>query len=123
MKKRLFTLTSTFAIILLSGCAVRPTQAVIYSNTTTPVNATNSTSGAKKGISDECVNILGIIATGDCSIQSAKENGKISKVSTVDWKGINFLGIYARGNTIITGDWYTLSPLQKEKKVEQLKNI
>ena len=103
MKKKLIMLTSILTISIFSGCAVRPNQALIYSNTTTPVNATSNT-GVKRGVSDECVNILGIVASGDCSINSAKKNGQISKVSTVDWRGINVLNVYSRGNTIITGE-------------------
>ena len=101
--KKIIILTSTLAITFFSGCAVHPTQAFLYSNTTVPVNATGNSEASKQGVSDECVNILGIVATGDCSITSAKRNGGISRVSTVDWKGINVLGIYSRGNTLITG--------------------
>jgi hypothetical protein len=88
---------------LFSGCAIRPTQAFVYSDTTAPLNATSAT-GSKVGISDECTNILGIIATGDCSIESAKKNGNISSVSSVDWKGTNILGIYSTGRTIVRGN-------------------
>jgi uncharacterized protein YcfL len=102
MKKTL--LLTTIAALLLSGCAIRPTQALIYSDATAPLQATNvSAEATKTGESDECTNILGLIATGDCSIASAKKNGNISAVSSVDWKGTNILGIYSTGKTVITG--------------------
>jgi len=102
--KKILLLSSTIAI-LSTGCAIRPTQALVYTETISPSKVTNvSSSTAKKGVSDECTNILGIIARGDCSIASAKKNGNISAVSTVDWKGTNILGIYSTGRTIVTGN-------------------
>jgi len=101
--KKLFLLT-TLGAVLFSGCAIRPTHALIYSDAIAPYQATNvSADATKTGESDECTNILGLIATGDCSISSAKRNGNISTVSSVDWKGTNILGIYSTGKTIITG--------------------
>ena len=49
-------------------------------------------------------NILGLFLTGDMSLDRAKKNGKIRKVSTVDYEGKSILGLYstvclvARGN-------------------------
>ena len=91
--------------LLFSGCAIRPTHALLYSDATSPAQATNvSASSAKTGVSEECTNILGLFATGDCSIASAKKNGNISAVATVDWKGTNILGLYSTGRTIVTGN-------------------
>jgi len=102
MKKTL--LLTSIATLLFSGCAIRPTQALIYSDATAPLQATNVSAEATRiGESDECTNILGLVARGDCSIASAKKNGNISTVSSVDWKGTNILGFYSTGKTIITG--------------------
>jgi hypothetical protein len=102
MKKIL--LLSSITALLTTGCAMRPTQAFVYSDAIAPAQATNvSASASKTGQSDECTNILGLIATGDCSIASAKRNSGISSVATVDWKGTNILGIYMTGRTVITG--------------------
>lgn len=100
-----FSATILFSgTILFTGCAVRPTHAIIYSNTVAPYMATSAKSGSKVGESDTCTNILGIIATGDCSISTAARKGNIKKITTVDWQGTNFLGIYASGKTIVSGD-------------------
>ena len=102
--KKILLISSTVAL-LSTGCAIRPTQALVYTDAISPSAATNvSSSTTKIGVSDECTNILGLIATGDCSISSAKKNGNISAVSTVDWKGTNILGIYSTGRTIVTGN-------------------
>jgi len=102
MNKKLL-LTSMTLMLLFSGCAFRATQAIVYTDTTAPAQATSATGSVKVGISDECTNILGLIATGDCSIASAKKNGNISTVSSVDWKGTNIFGFYSTGRTVITG--------------------
>jgi len=65
---------------------------------------TNNATSSKVGESENCVNILGIFATGDCSTASAAKNGEITKISTADWKGQNFLGIFSSRRTIVTGD-------------------
>ena len=93
---------TTIAALFTTGCALRPTQALIYTDATAPIHATN-VDAIKVGESDECTNVLGLFATGDCSISSAKRNGNISTVSSVDWKGTNILGLYSTGKTVITG--------------------
>ena len=95
---------SFVALVMLSGCAMKPTQAIVFSNTTSPYMATAAASGSKVGVSETCVNVLGIAAFGDCSISTAAKNGEITTISTVDWKGANFLTIFSSGTTIVTGE-------------------
>lgn len=91
------------ALATFSGCALQPTHALIYTNTNAPYMATSADSTGKVGESEECTNILGLVATGDCSIATAAKNGNIKTVSTADWKGTNILGIYSTGKTVVTG--------------------
>lgn len=49
-------------------------------------------------------NILGAIATGDASIDSAKKNAGITRVASVDHISTRVLGYYARFCTIVKGD-------------------
>jgi len=103
----MFKITSSIAVVAalvtFSGCAMQPTHAFVYQQTNAPAMATSAQSAGKVGESEKCTNILGIIATGDCSIASAAKNGHIKTVSTVDWKGTNILGIIATGKTVVTG--------------------
>jgi len=104
-KKLILSTVLAGTTIFMSGCAVRPTHAMIYTNTQSPYMATNVEAKATKvGMSEKCANYFGIIATGDCSIKKAKENGGIKSVSTVDWEGVSFLGIYTSGRTVVTGN-------------------
>ena len=102
MKKTILSAALVVAATM-SGCAMQPTHALIYSNATAPVMAT-AAKGSKIGESEKCTNIMGIVATGDCSISSAAKNGNIKTVSTVDWKGTNVLGFYSTGKTVVTGE-------------------
>jgi hypothetical protein len=47
---------------------------------------------------------LGLVATGDCSIQAAKEAGGVREVQNVDVKVKNILGVYAQYTTKVSGN-------------------
>lgn len=89
---------------LFSGCAIA--QAPIYgayTNVQAPLTATGENTGERTGTA-ECTSILGLIATGDCSIQAAMENGDITNVHHVDYETENILGLYAKFVTVVYGD-------------------
>ncbi len=87
---RLFTV---FAIAFFSAsCSV-----------TTPVAATSNPIGSKVGTSSgKCY--FNICRNVDASIHSAAQNGNITKVSTVDYKVKNFIGIVITHECIVTGE-------------------
>lgn len=101
--KKIVLGTSCAAVMLLSGCASHPTMGALYSEIKAPISATANSSGMKTGESDECTSILGLVATGDCSVENAKHNGNITEVSTIDYQSKNLLGIIHKGRTIVTG--------------------
>lgn len=107
MKKLSLLVSTVVASALFSGCAVTPTTGFLYQNVEVAGNApviAETKAAAKTGESDTCVSILGLIATGNCSIENAKKNGSITNVSTVDHKRTSILGIISKGNTYITGN-------------------
>lgn len=78
---------------LLSSCSL-----------TLPVTATSNPIGEKTGTA-KATGFLGIFYfDADASIQKAAENGGITKISTVDVKHTNFLGIIWGYETIVTGE-------------------
>lgn len=92
------------AIAMLSGCATSYPMGAIYTEVTLPAGATsNSDKGAKTG-SAECMSILSLVATGDCSIAAAKKNGRITKVTHVDWYARNILGIIGNYKVMVYGE-------------------
>ena len=89
---------------IFAGCASRPNAGLLYINQQQPVVATDNTANTKTGVSKTCTSYFGLVATGDCSIENAKKNGGISKVSTVDYKETTFLNLIHSGQTIVTGE-------------------
>jgi hypothetical protein len=94
----------------LSGCALiggYPTGS-LYSSTVTPsgINRNEVSGAAKTGdkAGESCATgILGIIATGDASLDAAKKAGAISEVHSVEFSGFNVLGLYTQGCTVVHG--------------------
>lgn len=78
---------------LMSSCAL-----------TLPVNATGNPVGSKVGTS-KATGYLGVLFfNADASIQTAAKNGGITKISTVDIKKTNVLGLVVTYETIVTGE-------------------
>lgn len=92
-----------FAFVL-GGCAMAasPLSGSVFTDVKAPINA-NKAAGSKKG--EACASsILGLIATGDAGIDTAKRNGGISEISSVDYESLNVLMLYARFCTIVRGN-------------------
>lgn len=99
---------SAFALLALSlgGCAnVRgpvPAALSFYAGPVKP-GALDTAAPSKRG--EACaVNFLGAVATGDASIDTAKKNGGITRVASVDQSSTRVLGYYARFCTIVKGE-------------------
>ena len=90
MKKLLLLMTFSF---LISSCAV-----------TLPVNATSNEVGSKVGMSKATGYLNLIWLDQDASIQKAAKQGGITKISTVDLKQTNLLGIIQTYECIVTGN-------------------
>lgn len=88
---------------MTAGCqaVMAPATGVIYADVKGPIAAT-STAGTKRG--QACArSILGMVATGDASIEAAKRAGKIEEVASVDHHTTNLLGIIGEFCTVVTG--------------------
>ena len=93
------------AAMLLSACqpVASPLLGMVYNETKYGDMVTSHDAGTKEG--KACAtSVLGIYATGDASIQAAKNNGGITKVTHVDHSVKNFIGFYAEWCTIIRGE-------------------
>ncbi|MGC9331760.1 MAG: TRL-like family protein [Bacteroidales bacterium] len=71
---------------------------------TMPVNATSNPVGSKVGTSTATGYFGVLFFDQDASIQKAAQNGGIKKISTVDLKTTNVLGIVVTYETIVTGE-------------------
>jgi hypothetical protein len=92
-------------VLFLTGCATSRSGlvGVLYTNGQTGLTATSNTSGNRVG--EACMSsILGLIATGDASIETARRNGGITQITSVDESHTQFLGfIYGKYCVIVRG--------------------
>jgi hypothetical protein len=102
MKKITFTSVLCGAgLLALANCAsVGPnTGTFTFRKTGT---SGNQIMGDKKG--EACaMSILGLIATGDASVEAASRAGGITKASVIDYDDIAILGVFARRCVIVKG--------------------
>lgn len=90
MKKVLLMFTT---VLFFTSCAV-----------TLPVNATSNEVGSKVGMA-KATGYLGVLwFNQDASIQKAAKQAGISKISTVDLKQTDILGIIQTYECIVTGN-------------------
>lgn len=93
---------------LLGGCAVvgSPVPGLWYTDVKYPSyydGAAEKGPGSKVG-SSKATSILGLIATGDASVEAACRNGGIANVHTVDIEAMSLLGLFATFTTRVTGE-------------------
>jgi len=103
MKKILvaFAVSSLF----LSGCAMvaTPVNGQLFTDVKGPINVGSGYASSKTG--EACASsILGAIATGDASIDTAKKNAGIKEVTTIDHHSTSVLGLYSQFCTIVKGN-------------------
>ncbi len=89
---------------IIGGCASYMPMGVIYTKVDGPMAAASGPVKYSKVGKAEAQSILGLLATGDCSIKTAAQNGGIKKIKYVDWHVENILGIIGRYTTTVYGD-------------------
>lgn len=101
--KKAFVFIST--ALLLSSCAMvkSPVTGFLYTNTKAPVTATSNPIGSKKGKAS-VISVLGWVAVGNASIQKAAKEGGIKKISHVDEKSTNILGLFSKYTVTVYGE-------------------
>lgn len=93
------------ALVVVTGCATAssPLNGVWYSDVKHAKDATPANTSSKMG--SACAqSILGLVATGDASIEAAKKDGNITTVSSVDAHSTSILGFFAKYCTIVKGN-------------------
>lgn len=89
-----------------TGCALAPTPAgagLLYTDVKYQGMADDSNTDASKEGRACATNILGLIAQGDATIDSAKTAGGIKKVATVDSEVNSILGLFSTYCTVVRG--------------------
>lgn len=91
---------------MMAGCATAGSRngiGLVFTDVKDTVMATTNVAKSKKG--EACAtNVLALASTGDMSVETAKRNGGITKVSSIDYSQFSVLGIFAKTCTIVTGE-------------------
>ncbi len=88
-------------VFMLAGCASYLPMGAIYTDGKMGVQAVSGTAG-KTGRA--CMtSILGLVATGDASIEAAKAAGGITEVTNINYVVNNILGIYGQYCLVVQG--------------------
>ncbi len=106
MKSKITLLTLVGAVSVLTGCVGVQSpvgMGSIYTSVKAPVAATSNEACSKTGTAS-CVNVLGVVATGDASITAACKNAGITKIHHVDHQSFSVLGVYSKYSTIVKGE-------------------
>jgi len=94
------------AALFLSSCAMvtrSPLIGGIYTEVKAPLTATSNANSSKVG-SAEATSILGLVATGDASIQTAAKSAGITKIHHVDEESMSILGLFAKYKIFVYGE-------------------
>lgn len=93
------------ATLLLTSCASvkSPLTGVWYTDVKAPLTATSNSNSSKVG-SAEATSILGVIATGDASIDAAAKSAGITKIHHVDEQSTSILGFFAKYKVFVYGE-------------------
>ncbi|MCC8088306.1 MAG: TRL-like family protein [Rikenellaceae bacterium] len=102
MKKMLLFLVST-AVLCSCGVTKSPVLGLAYTDVTSGKEVTSNELATRVGKST-ATGILGLVATGDASYQTAAKNAGITKITHVDEYNYTILGIYTKYETIVYGE-------------------
>lgn len=103
MKKTANTLALIALIITLTGCVTIAPIGIVMTDVDIPVAVTDEGTSSPKTGEASCVSYVMVYAKGDCSIETAKKNGGIEEVTSVDWHYDSILGIVNNYKVIVHG--------------------
>ncbi len=96
-------LGATLLVSCGAAYAISPVLGALYTDVKAPLTATSHTGSSKVGTAG-ATSILGIIATGDASINAAAKSAGITKISYIDYHTMSILGIYAKYTVYVYGE-------------------
>ncbi len=104
MKRLSLVVLVLLAAVALNGCATPYPMGMVYTEVKAPVAAGDGVMSYSKTGTDTATSVLGLVATGDCSIKAAAANGNIKVIKYVDYDAKNVLGVYGEYTTTVYGD-------------------
>lgn len=93
------------ATLLLTSCATvkSPLNGSLYTSVKAPLTATSNSNSTKVG-SAVATSVLGLVATGDASIDAAAKSAGITKIHHVDEESTSILGLFAKYKVYVYGE-------------------
>jgi len=108
MKKTVVCLVvALFSVILLAGCGhlvQSPAMGGLFTEVKAPLATGPTTVRATKVGTAMAKTVLGLVATGDASIETAMRNGGITRIHHVDYEAKSILFFYGEFTTIVYGE-------------------
>ena len=89
---------------LFTGCATQAPIGFVLIDNTLPLQVGDASAKCTKTGTAMSKSYLGMIATGDCSIETAAKAGGITKINHADWKVKNILGFIGEYTTTVYGE-------------------
>jgi hypothetical protein len=105
MRNFLIIAVCVCVLAMFSGCqtVAAPAMGTLYLDVKAPMGATAHSGYSKVGKA-QIQSILGLIATGDASIEAAAKSANITKIHHVDYESHSILGIISTFTTVVYGD-------------------
>ncbi len=105
MRKLIIILTILTVAASLPACVATPVgPGLIYTNVKAPLEATGATDASTKVGRADAIQILGLVAFGDASIERAAKAAGITKIHHIDYRGFTILGIYSKFEIYVYGE-------------------
>ena len=105
MKKKVLLFAAAASLAFMTSSCAMLGGGALYDGHTNPHSVTSNTlsKNAKVGTSSYTT-ILGAVCIGDGGINAAARSAGITKISHVDQKNLNVLGIFAKVETVVYGE-------------------
>ncbi len=97
-------------VLIVTSCSMPrsadfgSTSSFVYASTESLMVTPNANIGSKVGTSCNHSFFFGFVTTGDSSVKTAAEKGKISKISIVDQEKFGILDLFGKVCTIVYGE-------------------
>lgn len=91
---------------LLTSCGAyvaAPLTGFLYTDVKAPMAVTSNEGSTKVGTA-KAQTILGLVATGDASIEAAAKSAGITKIHHVDYEANSILGVIASFTVVVYGE-------------------
>lgn len=101
--KKFFALAFVVAMFASCSAVKSPVTGMFYTNVKDGMAVTSNAGSSKVGTA-EVKGYLGIIATGDASIQAAAKEAGITRIHHVDYQSLSYVGVYSSYTVIVYGE-------------------